>query len=794
MGPTPSDARDLVLVGGGHAHVQVIRRWIMQPMAGVRLSVVLDRPEAVYSGMVPAYVAGELEAHDCHIDLVPLVRRAGGSVVLSAATRIDPHARRVEFDDRPPLAWDVASIDVGSTVRGLDLPGVRAHALATRPIGDFVAEVDARVARLRERVAGAGPGAARPHVAIVGGGAAGFEIACTLHARLGDLAQRFDWSLVASDAQPLPGASARLRREAQRVLDERGIAFEAGCEVTRVDADGLAMRAGRDGTTRELAAALVVWATGAAALPVCTGSPLPLDDAGFVRVDDRLQVLDCEGLFAAGDCAAFEARRLPKAGVYAVRQGPVLDANLRACLSDLSLRRYRPQSDFLSLLNLGDGTALGGKAGFALRGRAVGRLKHWIDRRFMRRFQVLSASGRPSPYFDAAGPMNEAPGAAAGGAMDEAPGAAGHGSPRASTDHAPPDVAAPMPCAGCAAKVGADALEAALAGLPPAPEDASVVLGLARPDDVAAFRTRSGDLVVASVDGFRAFDDDAYMSARIATVNALSDLHAKGATPRHALALVSIEHAGARGARERLTQVLAGIRRELDGAGVSLVGGHSTVGPELFIGLSVSGEMPPDRAPWPSSALRPGDRLVLTKALGTGVVMAADMRGLAKGSWRIAAVRSMLRSNQSAARVALRHDVASATDVSGFGLLGHLGQMSRASRVDVQLDPAQLPSLPGSLALLGRGLRSSLHATNLGARRYLLDDAAIAASEDEMRPAHALLFDPQTSGGLLLGASEADARALCDALHAEGDLDARVVGVACSGSGRVRIGPFECLG
>jgi selenide,water dikinase len=762
--PGPKVSRDLVLVGGGHAHVQVIRRWIMQPVEGVALSVVLDRAEAVYSGMVPAVVAGELETHACTIDLVPLVRRAGGTVVLSAATRIDPEARCIEFADRPPLAWDAASIDVGSTVRGLERPGVREHALSTRPIGDFVARVDARVARLREVVVSGSPGAERPHVAIVGGGAAGFEIACTLHARLGDLAKRFDWSLVSSDALPLPGASARLRKAAQRVLEERGIVFQPACHVDEVRADGLVMRSAQGGARHERAAALVVWATGGAALPVCRESPLPLDDAGFVRVDEHLQVLQCGGLFAAGDCAAFEPRSLPKAGVYAVRQGPVLDANLRAHLARARLRPYVPQHDFLSLLNLGDGTALGGKAGWAMQGRWVGRLKHWIDRRFMRRFQVLAHAGGPSPFFDVGRAMPES---------DDA-----------------------MPCGGCAAKLGAAPLEAALARLPAAPDDASVVFGLERPDDAAAFRTRGGDLVLASVDGFRAFDGDAFLTGRIATQNALSDVYAKGGTPRHALALVTVEDGPAERMQARLHQVLAGIRHELDAAGVSLVGGHSTTGHELFVGLSVTGEMPEARPPWPNAALRPGDRLVLTKALGTGVVMAADMRGLARSAWRIAAVRSMLRSNRDAALLGRRHDVASATDVSGFGLLGHLGEMLGAGDVDAYLDPMQLPTLPGSLALLGRGLRSSLHAPNLAARRFLADEGALApatANADDMRPTHALLFDPQTSGGLLFGVAAAGADALCEALHSGGDVDARVIGHVRAGTGTVHIGGLDSV-
>ena len=168
----PAVSRDLVLVGAGHSHVQVLRRWMMRPVPGVQLTLVVDRPEAVYSGMVPGFVAGDYEAPELEIDAVPLARRAGARVILSPALRVDPLARIVEVEGRPPISWDVASLDVGSTVRGLDLPGVREHALATRPIRGLVDQLDARLARL-------GP---KPRILVVGGGAAGLELAFTRRA------------------------------------------------------------------------------------------------------------------------------------------------------------------------------------------------------------------------------------------------------------------------------------------------------------------------------------------------------------------------------------------------------------------------------------------------------------------------------------------------------------------------------------------------------------------------------------------------------------------------------------
>src|SRR5215468_7675215 len=175
-GSRPGAIHDLVLVGGGHTHIQVLKRWAMDPVAGVRLTVVVDRPVAIYSGMVPGFVAGHYRREELEIDVWPLARRAGARVIAARAVRIDARERRIALEGRPPVRYDTASLDVGSTVGGLDLPGVGEHALATRPIARFVAHVDELVARLRAT--------ARPGVVIVGAGAAGVELAFAIRVRL----------------------------------------------------------------------------------------------------------------------------------------------------------------------------------------------------------------------------------------------------------------------------------------------------------------------------------------------------------------------------------------------------------------------------------------------------------------------------------------------------------------------------------------------------------------------------------------------------------------------------------
>jgi len=704
-------------VGGGHAHVQLIRRWRMQPLAGVKLTVVLDRPEAVYSGMVPGFVAGDYDTAECEIDVVPLARRAGASVVLAAATAVDPRARTISLAGRPALPYDVASLDVGGTVRGLDLPGVREHALATRPIRDFVDGLDAALAAARAR-----RGAALLRVVVVGGGAAGVELAFTLDAKLRGQGVAAGFVLVSDAEALLPGASRQLVRAAAAEAARRGIQLRLGLRVSRVEADAVCFVGEPDAEPADL----VLWATGAAPTALLADVAAPKDASGFLRVSDTFQCLEGEDLFAAGDCASLDGHELPKAGVYAVRAGPILDANLRARLAGGALQRYRPQRDFLVLLNLGDGRALGGKWSVAASGRAVWRLKDAIDRRFVARFSVRELA-----------PMS----------------------------------AEPMQCGGCAAKLGADALARALRALPAAPPDPAVLVGLDRPDDAAALRTRSGDVLIATVDGFRAFADDPWLVGRVAAVNAVSDVYAKGGTPRHALAWVTLPESAGRRAESVLAQVMAGVRAALDPLGVSLVGGHTTTGMELQVGLAVTGELAPGEALLGLAGLAPGDRLILTKALGTGVLLAADMQGRASGAEVQATHASLLRANDAAARVARRFGARACTDVSGFGIALHLGALLRASAVGARLDAAALPALPGTREGIARGLRSTFHAQNVAAAAALCDAFAL-----EAKPDGALLFDPQTSGGLLFGVAAERADAAVVALHEAGDLSAAVIG------------------
>lgn len=365
--------RRVVLVGAGHAHVQVLHAWAEGRPGEMGLTVVVDREESIYSGMVPGFVAGRYRREELAIAVRPLVEAAGGEMLVRPLTSVDPHGRRLFLEGGGTVSYDLASLNLGSVVAGRDVPGVEEHAVATRPLASFLERVEA-LGR-----AGAPDADGPAGAVVVGGGAAGVELAAALRARLG---AGPPVTLLEGTSGLLPGRTPAVGRRARAELEDRDVRVRTGVRVAAVEPGAV-----RLGDGSRVPSGLTVWAAGAAPPPPLAGAPLPTDDRGFVRVRPTLQVDGHPDVFAVGDCASVEGHRVPRAGVYAVRQGPVLRRNLEAWLAGRSLERYEPQGDFLALLNLGDGRAMAVRWGMSATGRWAMWLKDRIDRRFVARFR-----------------------------------------------------------------------------------------------------------------------------------------------------------------------------------------------------------------------------------------------------------------------------------------------------------------------------------------------------------------------------------------------------------------------
>jgi selenide,water dikinase len=337
-----------------------------------------------------------------------------------------------------------------------------------------------------------------------------------------------------------------------------------------------------------------------------------------------------------------------------------------------------------------------------------------------------------------------------------------------------------MRCAGCGGKVGGSVLHRVLSRLEIPPND-RVLVGLDKPDDAAVIATRDGQPVTVTTDFFTAPLDDPYLVGRIAALNAGSDIFAMGAKPHSALAMATIPVGKPPAQEQLLYELLAGSNRELSAMGATLVGGHTIEGPQITLGFTLLADTP--RQPRTKNLLRPGDLLVLTKPLGTGVLLAAQMRAECRAEWFGPLLESMLLSNQSAAETADQFDVRGMTDVTGFGLAGHLLEMLRAADIYAELRLDRIELLHGTADLIAAGVESTLAPANRAVEADISVPEAL-----RQQPSYAALFDPQTSGGLLLGIAEKDAEAFCRSLVEQSDVPVAIVGhVVEAGHDRPRL-------
>lgn len=715
--PTLPLTRDIVLIGGGHSHALVLRMWGMKPLPGVRLTVINPLPTAAYSGMLPGHVAGHYARSELQLDLVKLTRHAGARLVLGRASGIDRARKLIEIPGRAPIAYDVASIDIGITAEMPQLPGFLDHVTPAKPLDAF--------ADAWEAFASAPP--ENPRVAVVGGGVAGVELALACAHRL----PQANVTVYEAAPEALRALGTGARNAMLRHCARLGVAIETGAALTGAEAGRLLLEGGR------VAEADFVIGTGAtkpADWLAQTG--LDLTD-GFVTVGPTLQSSD-PSIFAAGDIAHLSHAPRPKAGVYAVREAKPLFANLRAAVTGRAMQHYQPQRDYLKLISVGGKHAVADKWGLPLDGKWLWRWKNRIDLKFMEKVHDLPAMPTPALPAERAQGIEEVLGTK------------------------------PM-CGGCGAKLGGQALRDALADLP-APARADVLSG---PGDDAAVLSCGTQTQVFTTDHVRAFSEDPWMLGRIVALHAMSDAWAMGAAPQAALAQVTLprqsEELGARALREMLGAASEAFRE----AGCDLVGGHTSMGAELTLGFTVTGLT---ERPLGQDGARPGEALILTKPLGTGVILAAEMAKHAPGDAVAGALESM--SQSSAAASAILAPVASAmTDITGFGLAGHLLGLCEASHVSAELDLAAIPMLEGAEALAAAGEHSTLLPQNIAncAGRMTAPPG----------PRTDLLNDPQTSGGLLATVPQAQAEDLLAALTAAGYRAARI-GVIAEGPAFLR--------
>jgi selenide,water dikinase len=746
---SPPIARDIVFVGGGHSHVGVLKRFGMAPEAGVRLTLICTDVHTPYSGMLPGYVSGHYSYDEAHIDLGRLAVFAGARLFCDDVIGIDRANGKVLCRNRPPVPYDRLSINIGSTPQLRGVPGAEAFTTPVKPINRFNARWLALLARVAQHTAGI------LRIAVVGAGAGGVELVLSMQYRLlrelkakGRSAALIEFHLLSAADAILPTHNAWVQHKFVTVLAQRGVHVHLRAEVTRAEAGRLHCANGLMLEVDE-----VMWVTQAGGAPWLQSTGLALNASGFIVVNDQLQSVTDPHIFAAGDIAAMQNFPLEKAGVFAVRMGVPLADNLRRSVQGRPLRAYRPQSTWLALISTGDRYAVASRGRLGFWGAWVWRYKDSIDRRFMDKFATFpnmqaramaaaSASAQPASQLDLS-----------------------------AQESLQAISAIAMRCGGCGAKVGASVLNSALGQLQVLQRE-DVLIGLHDPDDAAVVRVPPGKALVHSVDFFRAFIDDPYLFGKVAANHALGDIFAMGADPQTATAIATVPPGLEAKVEDLLFQMMTGAVEVLNAAGCALVGGHTGEGSELALGFAINGLIDESLVNVTrKGGMHPGDVLLLTKPIGTGTLFAAYARGATKGRWIEAALQSMVVSNRLGAQCLREFGATACTDLTGFGLLGHLLEMTKPSGVDAEIVLSALPLLDGAQEMVAIGIVSSLQSANVRLRCALRNQAAFVE-----HPRYPLIFDPQTAGGLLASVPADKAAQCVAALQALGYQHAAVIG------------------
>jgi len=738
-----SDLRHLVLVGGGHAKIAVLKKFAMDPMPGLRLTLISRDVMTPYSGMLPGYIEGAYQKDEITLDLSHLARHAGARFIHDEISFIDPDMKTVTITGRPPLSYDLLSLNIGASTDLDAIPGASEHAIGIKPISTLLERLDDVL----------NPEHDAPHLLLAGGGAAGVETALALHQRLNVEGSRNARITLVHRGKRLaaeyPHAASRMM---ENELHKKGVEVRLATSLKRVEHKTAILDGGE-----KITADLILVITPASPPKWLAKTSLARDEHGFLAVNSCLQSESHPEVFAAGDIATLITDRRPKAGVFAVRAGPYLSENLRRSLLGQKLKNWKPQRNYLALIGTGGGKAIALRGNVVLPASGPGwKLKEWIDRRFMHRFSVFPETN-PIPPPPLAHDLK---------------------------DEINDPALAEMRCLGCAAKAGWNSLDQGLASAIDHLSQSKPQMITSTPigEDSAVTELDHGtseNLLVQSVDALTAVVDDPFLLGRIAALHALSDLYASNAKPLTALALLTLPPALARLQQDDITQILAGAMLALAEEETRLIGGHTSESDALQVGFSVTGTRPRNlNLPEP----RDGDALVLTKPLGTGIIMAAHARGIigANGNLRGKAINVMSGSNGLAASLFDKHGPLMMTDVTGFGLARHLRSLldrSEGRALSAECKHSSLPVIDGVTDQIRQGVASSLAGMN--AKSAPLITLGEASTD--------LYHDPQTGGGLLAIVPQQLVQALMQDAEAHGVSFHLIGHIRDDGMARIRI-------
>lgn len=743
--------KHLVLIGGGHSHLAVLKHLGMHPVPGLAVTLISRDIKVPYSGLLPGFISGIYDAKEIFVDFRPLAQFAKARIIQADIKNIDLNDKKLILPNRPNISFDLLSLNIGSEPNLSMVPGAQDHAIGIKPLPAFLELWP----QLLQRAISTLTQKEQFKFAIVGGGPASVELAFSIQHRIeNDLnlkskeKSNLQIQIISAEKTLLQFHNNRVRSFAAKELTTRNIDILLKKKMSACEKGIIVCE---DET--EITADAIICATGASLPSWPAECGLAISQDGFIEVDSFLKSTSHDYVFAAGDAATIKGQTRPKSGVYAVRQGLPLAKNLIRHATSKRLKKYKPQTHALALMSMGNKTAIASRSKFFTHGKVAWLIKDRIDTNFVKKYSNLPQ-------------MNQN--------LELAKGLVDNKTQQLLKSHA-------MRCAGCGAKVANSVLQDVLHQLPNT-EKPEILTNFSSAEDAALIQLGDNKVLLQSVDQIKAFINDPWIFARIATNHCLSDIYAMGCKPHSALAIVGLPFASKEYSQSELRQLMLSCSETLKEQNCSLIGGHSAESEDLTFGLSVNGFTTEDKVLC-KNGMQKDDVLILTKPLGSGTLLAADMRSKASHSNIQGALNAMAISNQEASSILVKLKATACTDITGFGLAGHLLEMLAKDRIEVSINLDDIPIMDGAVNSLKQGIFSSLHEDNRTVSSYISGHSNLSKM-----PKYEILFDPQTSGGLLASISSELAEICVNQLIGAGYQSTRIIGrVLCSNTEEPKI-------
>ena len=708
--------KNLVLVGCGHSHLYALKHLAMAPMKNVVITLISDVLYTPYSGMIPAYIAKHTNFENSHIDIVPLAKFANTNLINENINKIDFKNKKILFHHRPPLQYDVVSINIGSQAATYNIDNADKHAIKIKPIHTFLKYWDEHINEIPKWQG-------LYYITIVGGGTSSIEVILAMQYRIRKALEKkrrafesVKYQIITSHDTILTKHNSKVQQYFINFLQEKDIKLITQTRIREVQEKEIISEQGVVFPSN-----FTLLATGASPQSWVKNCSIATDKQGCILVKNTLQSLSYPEVFATGDIATIENYKREKSGVYAVKQGRYIYENICKFFENKPLKNYTPQENFLSLISTGNKNAVLSKNNRFYSGSNMWKLKMKIDENFVKRYNTLPTMKEDFESND--------------------------------KTYIPDDYNK-MRCGGCGNKAAGTVLYKVLNNLKTF-KNPAVVKTHAFFEDAAVLKMDAKQYLVQSVDFFKNFLDDPFTFGKITANHCLNDILAMGAEPISALVTLTIPLSDPDTMENLTTQILTGAQQFLSEHNTSITGGHTNEGKDLVLGFCINGKIAPQSLL--HSSLQPEQTLILTKYLGCGILWAAYNRRKLKGKHYELTLQNMLLSNSEALKILQKYNVTACTDISGFGFIGHLCEMLKNTTTKVDIITNEIPCLENIEEYTTAGIYSSIYEAN----RIYAHQIHPSLEIDNIPP---ILFDPQTAGPLLASVDNVHAKDCLDEL------------------------------